>query len=122
MAAFQMPIFGGALAGWIFGAALHTSTAGGRLFDFFASLITERAAHSAAMGAIIGGFCLASIYASTYMATRQLTLREKVQTGAGWGATAGWFIGALYHLWSTDSVLPSLTQTALTTTGSLLTN
>ncbi|WP_447601134.1 peroxidase family protein [Nitrospira sp. Nam80] len=121
MAAFQMPIFGGALVGWIFGAVLHTSTAGGRFFDFFASLITERAAHGAAMGAIIGGFCLASIYAFTYMATRQLTLREKVQTGAGWGATAGWFIGALYHLWSTDSVLPSLTQTALTTTGSLLT-
>jgi hypothetical protein len=120
VAAFQMPIFGGAFIGLMIGAVTSWNKRL-NLAEMLSSLTSDPAFYGAAIGAIIGGFCLASIYAFTLLSTGQLTRRERVQNGAGWGATIGWFIGALLHLWITDSVLAPTTRILLTTAGALMT-
>jgi hypothetical protein len=120
VAAFQMPIFGGAFIGWIVGAIYFTLKPENEL-GFFASLFNETAAYGGAIGGSIGGFCLASIYLFTQHRTGEIALPERVQSGAGWGATAGWFIGAVFNLWVTDRVLVPLTHILLNTVSSLVT-
>jgi hypothetical protein len=119
VAAFQMPIFGGAFIGWIIAAILLTWE-DGRISQFFGLLFEKKAAYGAAIGAIIGGFSLASIYWFTQHRTGEITVRERVQSGAGWGATAGWFIGALLNLWINNQVFGPLTDIIFDTISSLL--
>lgn len=120
VAAFQMPIFGGAFIGWIAGAILHAWTRpfGHGVLD---SLATSTAVQGAAIGAIIGGFCLASLYAFTLLSTGHLSKREEVQSGAGWGAAIGWMLGGLAHLWATDTVLGQWGAQLWTAAGALVT-
>ncbi|BCA53127.1 hypothetical protein W02_02670 [Nitrospira sp. KM1] len=96
---FQMPIFGGAFIGWLVGAGVGAAASpeGFTTGQFLQSLGTGSAAHGTAIGAILGGACLATLYMVSYLATREFTLREQMQTAAGVGAPIGWILGAVVY-------------------------
>ncbi len=119
---FQMPLFGGALVGWIVGA-LYAWTHSPRTssFTLFAVFGGGPAVEGAAIGAIFGGACLAILHLISFFSTREITLREQMQTAAGIGATLGWWLGALFHMWTSGTRLENASKLLAQFSQSLLT-
>lgn len=119
---FQMPIFGGAFVGWLIGAlyAWKYQTADHPI-TLLGSFYEEKAVYGAAIGAILGGACLSILYLISFISTRELTLREQTQTGAGVGSTIGWLIGAWFNLWSHGVLVGGLHDLAVAAAQSMIT-